>query len=88
MKVLVVGCNGQLGVALSETAPAEVEIVGFDLPELDITDASAVMDIVRGSNAAVIVNAAAYTAVDHAESDAEKCQAVNVNGPQNLAAAA
>ena len=88
MKVLVLGCNGQLGVALIETAPTDVEIVGFDLPELDITDAAAVMDIVLGSNAAVIVNAAAYTAVDNAESDAEKCEAVNVNGPQNLAAAA
>ena len=88
MSVLILGCNGQLGVALRETAPTDVEIVGFDLPELDITDAAAVMDIVLGSNAAVIVNAAAYTAVDNAESDAEKCQAVNVNGPQNLAAAA
>ena len=88
MSVLILGCNGQLGVALIETAPTDVEIVGFDLPELDITDAAAVMDIVRGSNAAVIVNAAAYTAVDNAESDAEECQAVNVNGPQNLAAAA
>jgi dTDP-4-dehydrorhamnose reductase len=88
MKVLVLGCNGQLGVALSETAPTDAEIVGFDLPELDITDASAVMDIVRGSDAAVIVNAAAYTAVDNAESDAEKCRAETVNGPENLAPAA
>ena len=88
MKVLVLGCNGQLGVALSETAPTDAEIIGFDLPELDITDASAVMDIVRRSDAAVIVNAAAYTAVDNAESDAEKCRAVNVNGPENLARAA
>jgi dTDP-4-dehydrorhamnose reductase len=88
MKVVVLGCNGQLGVALSETAPTDAEIIGFDLPELDITDASAVMDIVRRSDAAVIVNAAAYTAVDNAESDAEKCRAVNVNGPENLAEAA
>jgi dTDP-4-dehydrorhamnose reductase len=88
MKVLVLGFNGQLGVALSETVPTDVEIIGFDLPELDITDASAVMGIVRRSDAAMIVNEAVYTAVDKAESDAEKCRAVNVNGPENLAQAA
>jgi dTDP-4-dehydrorhamnose reductase len=88
MKTLVIGCNGQLGVALSETVPAKAEIIGFDLPELDISDAAAVMDVCRRSKASVIINAAAYTAVDHAESNREKCQAVNADGPRNLAVAA
>jgi len=88
MKILVFGCNGQLGVALSETAPAGVEVVGVDLPELDITNAAAVADISRQSCPDVVINAAAYTAVDQAESEPELSQLVNVVGPGNIAAAA
>jgi len=88
MKTLIIGCNGQLGVALSETVPAKVEIIGFDLPELDISDATAVMDVCRQSHVSLVINAAAYTAVDHAEANPQKCHAVNADGPRNLAAAA
>lgn len=88
MKTLIIGCNGQLGVALSETVPAKVEIIGFDLPELDVSDAAAVMDVCRQSNASLVINAAAYTAVDHAEANPQKCHAVNADGPRNLAIAA
>jgi dTDP-4-dehydrorhamnose reductase len=69
MKVLVIGCNGQLGHSLAGTAPASGEIIGLDLPELDITDATAVLEICRETRPDVIVNAAAYTAVDKAETD-------------------
>ena len=69
MKTLVIGCRGQLGVALAETCPENAQIVCVDLPELDITDAAAVEDICRRENPHVIVNAAAYTAVDKAESE-------------------
>lgn len=87
MKTLVVGCNGQLGEALCETAPARAEIIGIDLPDLDISDAAAVLNACRHSRASIVINAAAYTAVDHAESSPEKCQAVNADGPRNLAVA-
>ena len=67
MKILVIGCNGQLGHSLAATAPENMDIIGLDLPELDITDATAVLDICRESRPDVVVNAAAYTAVDKAE---------------------
>ena len=88
MKTLVLGCNGQLGQALADTVPDNAEFIGIDLPELDITDAAAVLDICRQSSPEVIVNAAAYTAVDRAESEIELATAVNVEGPRNVAAAA
>jgi dTDP-4-dehydrorhamnose reductase len=88
MKVLVIGCNGQLGHSLADTAPANVDIIGLDLPELDITDATAVLEICSETRPDVIVNAAAYTAVDKAETDHALATAVNVAGPRNIALAA
>ena len=88
MKALVIGSKGQLGLALAETRPDDVQIVGVDLPELDISDADAVDDICQRENPSVIVNAAAYTAVDKAESEPELAASVNEIGPRNIAAAA
>lgn len=88
MKALILGCNGQLGRALADTVPDTVDYVGVDLPELDITDASAVLELCRLTRPAIIVNAAAYTAVDQAESEPGKAAAVNVDGPRNVAQAA
>ena len=87
MKTLVLGCNGQLGQSLADTAPKDVHIIGFDLPDLDITDAAAVLEICRETHPGVIVNAAAYTAVDQAESEHALVTSVNVSGPRNIAAA-
>jgi dTDP-4-dehydrorhamnose reductase len=87
MKTLVLGCNGQLGHSLAATAPKDMHIIGLDLPELDITDAAAVLEICRETHPDVIVNAAAYTAVDQAESEHALATAVNVSGPRNIAAA-
>ena len=58
MKTLVIGCNGQLGHSLADTAPENVDIIGLDLPELDITDATAVLVACRETRPDVIVNAA------------------------------
>ena len=88
MKTLVLGSNGQLGQALAETVPSGAEVVGLDLPELDITSPGDVSAVVREVKPTVIINAAAYTAVDKAESEAELAEAVNVTGPRNIAAAA
>ena len=87
MKTLVLGCNGQLGHSLADTAPKNVGIIGLDLPELDITDAAAVLEICQETNPDVIINAAAYTAVDQAESEPALATSVNVSGPRNIAAA-
>lgn len=88
MKTLVLGCNGQLGLALADTAPGTADFVGVDRSELDITNAEALLAICHEVNPAVIINAAAYTAVDMAESETELATAVNVEGPRNAAAAA
>ncbi len=87
MKVLVLGCNGQLGHSLAATAPQNVEVIGLDLPELDITDASAVRETCREILPDIVVNAAAYTAVDQAETEVALATAVNVEGPRNIAVA-
>ena len=88
MKALVLGSNGQLGQALAETAPDAAGFVGADLPELDITDAVAMLEICCDGKPDVIINAAAYTAVDKAETELDLASAVNVLGPRNIAAAA
>jgi len=88
MKTLVLGSNGQLGQALAETVPSGAEVVGLDLPELDITSPGDVSAVVREVKPTVVINAAAYTAVDKAESEAELAEAVNVTGPRNIATAA
>ena len=88
MKTLVLGSNGQLGQALAGTTPGGANIVGLDLSELDITSAEALLAVCRKTTPAVIINAAAYTAVDKAESEPELASKVNVDGPRNIAAAA
>ena len=87
MKTLVLGCKGQLGQTLAGTVPEKTDVIGFDLPELDITDAAAVIDICRQYSPDVIVNAAAYTAVDLSESEPEIAVSINVEGTRNIAAA-
>lgn len=88
MKTLVLGSNGQLGRALAETAPDGVEFVGLNQPSLDIRSADDVLKVCRDMQPAVIINTAAYTAVDQAESETGLAAAVNVDGPRNIATAA
>ncbi len=87
-KVLVVGANGQLGLELKATLPADYEFHAADLPLLDITDAAAVITSLEQLKPAVIINCAAYTAVDRAESDSALAYAVNRDGAKHLAIAA
>jgi len=82
------GAGGQLGRALQATVPAGVDPVALDRAALDIGDAAAVMARVRDLAPALIINAAAYTAVDKAESDAETAHRINADAPGHLAAAA
>lgn len=88
MKVLIVGANGQLGKELSRAAPAEARIVRHDIDTLDITDAAAIAAIVSEVQPDVVFNAAAYTAVDKAESEEEAALAVNATAVGYLAGAA
>lgn len=88
MKVLITGSGGQLGLELRRTMPAGCTMQGFDLDRLDVTDLISVIDAVRIDQPDVIINCAAYTAVDKAESDSELAFAVNGRGAGNLAQAA
>lgn len=81
---LVTGANGQLGNELK--LKLQDKAVYVDKDELDITDAEAVKNFVSARNFDAIINCAAYTAVDKAESDEKLAELINVEGPKNLAA--
>ncbi|MDD5706115.1 MAG: dTDP-4-dehydrorhamnose reductase [Kiritimatiellae bacterium] len=87
MNILIVGANGQLGRDCQTALPPAHEIFCLDLPELDIADAAQVSAWVQRIQPDCLVNCAAYTRVDDAESHADLCRAVNAEGPRNLAAA-
>lgn len=88
MKVLLSGAGGQLGQSLCRTAPAGVTVVACTSAQLDVSDAAVVTRVVAEVQPALIINAAAYTAVDRAEQEAARAQAVNAHGPAHLALAA
>ena len=88
MKVLITGTNGQLGWELQRTVPKGLQVTAFGHAELDITDASAVELTISDLNPDLVINTAAYTAVDKAEEEAEKAYKVNAQGAANIAKAA
>ena len=77
MKVLITGANGQLGGALTRLAPAWAEVNAIDADDCDFTDASMLTARLVVEAPDVILNAAAYTAVDRAESEEDVAHAVN-----------
>jgi dTDP-4-dehydrorhamnose reductase len=88
MKVLITGAAGQVGQALTRTAPAGVDAFAASRRELNIADALGVSEFVNAHRPDLIINAAAYTAVDKAESEPGEARAGNESGPRHLAAAA
>ncbi|HMI20048.1 MAG TPA: dTDP-4-dehydrorhamnose reductase [Sphingomonas sp.] len=86
--ILVTGGSGQVGGALERLAPAEIEIFAPGRSELDLTVPSELTAMVRSRPWAAIVNCAAYTAVDRAETDVVAAWQVNALAPAALAAAA
>jgi dTDP-4-dehydrorhamnose reductase len=87
-KVLITGAGGQVGRMLLETHPSNIESIACTHAELDIGAPGAVRDCVAGHRPTVIINAAAYTAVDKAESEPDAAHRINAEGPGHLAAAA
>lgn len=88
MKVLITGAKGQLGRALLACAPAGAQIVAHGSDTLNITDRAAVEASFNAEQPQLVLNAAAYTAVDKAESDEETALAVNATAVGILADAA
>ncbi|MBT3411152.1 MAG: dTDP-4-dehydrorhamnose reductase [Halieaceae bacterium] len=86
-KVLITGAAGQLGRELLRSVPEGVECIAATREILNIADAAQVRAFVRRERPGLIINAAAYTAVDKAESEQELAAAINVNGAANLATA-
>lgn len=87
MRVLITGAKGQLGGALQRCAPPEAVITAIDVAECDLTDTAAVRDVLRQAAPDLILNAAAYTAVDKAESDEAIAQAINADAVAVMAEA-
>ncbi|MGN1375400.1 MAG: dTDP-4-dehydrorhamnose reductase [Prevotella sp.] len=89
MNILITGCNGQLGneIQLLENQYPKYRFFNTDVAELDITNQLAVFDYVGRHDIDGIINCAAYTAVDKAESNQQLCTALNTEAPAYLAAA-
>lgn len=86
--VLILGAAGQLGNAIKRLDAGEHETVYADIAEVDLTDRQAATDFVRDRAPAWIINCAAYTAVDKAESERDLAFAINRDAVENIALAA
>ena len=87
-KILVTGKNGQVGFELQRSLAALGEVVAVDVGDCDLADTSSIVSLVEKVKPALIVNPAAYTAVDKAESEPEIAYAINATAPKVLAAQA
>lgn len=86
MRVLVTGASGQLGYDVCKSlSDRNIEYRGISSKELNITNASAVLDYFEAYHPDAVIHCAAYTAVDKAENESEKCFAVNATGTRNVA---
>ncbi|MDD3137457.1 MAG: dTDP-4-dehydrorhamnose reductase [Lachnospiraceae bacterium] len=86
MKVLVTGYKGQLGFdVVNELKKRGHSVIGVDVDEMDITDATAVEKTITESKVEVVIHCAAYTAVDAAEDNIDICRKVNALGTENIA---
>lgn len=85
--ILITGSNGQLGNEMQQAAVRfpDFNYIYTDVAELDICDKSALDAFVKANNVNVIVNCAAYTAVDNAEDDVELCHKINRDAVRNIA---
>lgn len=87
MKALITGAAGQVGRELVEASPAGWTVAALTRAELDIGDAAATQEAVKAIGPQIVFNAAAYTAVDKAESDSESAFHINRDGAENVARA-
>jgi dTDP-4-dehydrorhamnose reductase len=88
LKILLTGAQGQLGRELVRSTPASYEVTAWDLAELDITDSADVERKISQLMPDLVINAAAYTAVDRAERERQLAFDINAEGARNVALAA
>jgi dTDP-4-dehydrorhamnose reductase len=84
-RVLLLGAGGQLGMVLKQRLSGHADLTSLTRAELDFSNADAIREAVRAAQADVVINAAAYTAVDKAESEPELCALVNGLAPGVIA---
>jgi len=87
MKVLLTGREGQLGTALQTSLPEGITLIATGRSELDLADPAACRRAVGDHRPDWVLNAGAYTAVDRAESEADRAMAINGGAPQAFAEA-
>ena len=89
-KIIVTGCNGQLGRAINQMYKqrTDIELVNTDVQELDITSIDKTMELVRSVKPYAIINCAAHTGVDACETEVDSAYRINAIGPRNLSIAA
>ncbi len=87
MKVLITGAQGQLGRGLIATAPSTVDLHPVTRDDCDLADASAIAALIQQVAPDLVINAAAYTAVDKAERDEDAARAINAGAVAALVAA-
>ena len=88
MKILLTGKNGQVGFELQKKLGALGEVIATDREELDLADPDAIRAFIDQTKPDIIINPAAYTAVDKAESEPEMAYQINVTAPEVLASMA
>ncbi|MBT8334831.1 MAG: dTDP-4-dehydrorhamnose reductase [Deltaproteobacteria bacterium] len=88
MKILIIGSGGQLGTDCVDILQNNYEIVPIDYPQIDLGSRKSVEDVLHASAPEVIINCAAYTAVDKCETEQEAAWKINADGPRYIAACA
>ena len=86
-RVLIFGDKGQLGSCLHDTVDDSVELTGFDIDQVDITDKQAVTELIREQKPDWLINSAAFTAVDKAEAEEALAHRVNSDAVRFMAEA-
>lgn len=83
--ILLIGSNGQLGTELQNFLSSNYQVIAVTRPEIDLTQTDNLRKIIRETQPEIIINAAAYTAVDKAETEPEMATAINTTAPQIIA---
>ena len=85
MRVLIIGANGQLGKCLADTKPEKLDLISYSKQEFDLLDIDKCLQKIDRDKPNYVINAAAYTAVDKAETEKENVEIINAQNPYKIA---